>query len=122
MPKRSDHYDEKHAEQFSDCARMARLLPCCRCDRRPPSEAAHVLSRGAGGKDSGNVVPFCTACHRFQGDIGVPEFERRTGLSMESIAAEVQLKVAQHACDDFPDQAGRTCLVCESRIDTPRTP
>lgn len=117
MTKRTE---ERPPEVQGPCANMAKLLPCCRCGRRPPSDPAHVHSVGAGGLDLANVVPLCKGplgCHRFQHDIGVLEFERRTGLHLQTIANEVAQKVAEHACADFPDEAEKFCLVCEERID-----
>lgn len=117
MTKRTE---ERAPEVQGSCANMAKLLPCCRCGRNPPSDPAHVLGVGAGGLDLANVVPLCRGplgCHRFQHDIGVLEFERRTGLHLQTIADEVAQKVAEHACSDFPDEAEKSCLVCLERID-----
>ncbi len=117
MTKRTE---ERPPEKHGPCANMAKLLPCCRCARNPPSDPAHLLGVGAGGLDLANVVPLCKGplgCHRFQHDIGVLEFERRTGLHLQTIANEVAQKVAEHACADFPDEAEKFCLVCEERID-----
>ena len=39
---------------------------CFTCDRSGPSDVAHVRSRGAGGRDLGNVIPLCRECHAVQ--------------------------------------------------------
>lgn len=38
-------------------------LPCDVCEKRPPSDPAHLTSRGAGGKAS-DQAPMCRTCHR----------------------------------------------------------
>lgn len=113
---------KRRAETFSDCARMARLLPCAICDRPPPSDAAHVRSRGAGGKDEGNVVALCRAHHRAMDDIGcgIKTFEKRYGISLEVVASYVVDAVREHECHDFPKlgRGGRVfCAVCLDVLD-----
>ena len=56
---------KREAKAFGAKARFVRTLHCLSCWSPPPSEAAHVTSRGAGG-DSTVLVPLCTACHRRQ--------------------------------------------------------
>lgn len=79
------------AEQFGPCAAMARTLPCCvlTCDALPPSEAAHVRSRGAGGRDRANVAPLCREHHREQHDVGIVSFEAAHDLDLEAVARGV---------------------------------
>jgi hypothetical protein len=79
------------AEQFGPCAVMARTLPCCvrTCDEPPPSEAAHVRSRGAGGRDRANVAPLCRDHHREQHTIGIVSFEAEHDLDLEAVARAV---------------------------------
>lgn len=40
-----------------------RTQPCCVCNAPAPSEAHHMVTRGAGGSDC-LVVPLCWACHK----------------------------------------------------------
>lgn len=41
-----------------------RKLPCLACSKHGPSEAHHVKSRGAGGRDDYfNVIPLCNQHH-----------------------------------------------------------
>lgn len=59
---------------FGKQAALCRTLPCAACGHPAPSEPAHVVSRGAGGKDRGNVIPLCGSdprtghegCHQLQ--------------------------------------------------------
>ena len=51
------------ARQFGVQADLCRKLPCLLCGHPPPSDPAHVRSRGAGGLDRENVIPLCRACH-----------------------------------------------------------
>lgn len=107
----------RRADAFGPCAAMARLLPCAICRRPPPSEPAHVRSRGAGGKDRGNVWPGCSLHHRLQHDLGIATFEDRYGVSLEVIASYVADLVDDHACEALPDRSGRACVVCGVKID-----
>lgn len=61
---------KRKAEAFGPQAELCRTLPCCACGAAPPSDPAHVRSRGAGGKDRGNVVPLCRRCHDLQHQSG----------------------------------------------------
>lgn len=59
-----------------------RKLRCLACGAQPPSEAHHVRSRGAGGKDDfWNIIPLCTQHHTMGADawhrIGSVQFVRR---------------------------------------------
>lgn len=82
---------------FSIQAEVCRLLPCSACGYPPPSEPAHALSRGAGGKDA-DVVPLCgthirwsrayderadrEGCHEKQHREGIRTFEARVGIDL----------------------------------------
>lgn len=65
---------KRKAEQFAAQAELCRRLPCAACGRPGPSDPAHVVSTGAGGKDRGNVIPLCKSdpgaryegCHQAQ--------------------------------------------------------
>lgn len=129
MPRRSS-YLERHtrlrarnperaarrqAEAFGDCARMARLLPCCVCLALPPSDPAHVLSRGAGGKDWANCAPLCRRHHSEQHHLGLRSFELRHGIDLGAVAAHVADGVRRHECTAWPGTDGR-CLVCLSPL------
>jgi len=79
-----------NAEAFGPQAELARSLPCLACGRRPPSDPAHVRSRGSGGRDRGNVVGLCRPCHVRQGTLGVRGFERVTGLDLRAEALRLE--------------------------------
>lgn len=49
-------------------------------------EAAHVISRGAGGQDAGNLLPLCTTHHREQHAIGIRSFEAKHAVSLRATA------------------------------------
>ena len=51
------------AKAFGPQSELCRTLPCAACGDPPPSDPAHVRSRGAGGQDLDNVVPLCRADH-----------------------------------------------------------
>lgn len=53
------------------------------------SECAHVKSRGAGGNDVGNCVPLCHYHHQQQHAIGIRSFQRRYGIDLYAIAADL---------------------------------
>ena len=67
----------RRAEQFSHQAERCRIMRCCACGRRAPSDPAHIRSRGAGGRDRANVVPLCRTCHSLQHAIGIKTFQAR---------------------------------------------
>lgn len=70
-----------------------RGLPCLRNNSACGGavEAAHVKSRGAGGKDVGNVVPLCHWHHQLQHEDGIKSFAELVGglEELRRIAAEV---------------------------------
>jgi 5-methylcytosine-specific restriction endonuclease McrA len=66
-----------------------RLRSCLVCGRPPVNQAAHVKTRGSGGKDLDNVVPLCYRCHSEQHTIGIKTFQKRHGLDLERDAQEV---------------------------------
>lgn len=115
---------------FGPCANMARLLPCCvpSCKRPPPSDPAHVISRGAGGKDHANVVSLCRLHHNQAHAIGVETFQARHGLILDVVAGRLAELVAEHACTAWPSvdatKGAGVCAVCGARLpdDATRTP
>lgn len=69
---------KRKAEQFAAQAELCRRLPCAACGRPGPSDPAHVISRGAGGGDRGNVIPLCKSDPR-TGYVGCHEEQHRKG-------------------------------------------
>lgn len=73
-PVNSKRRKARKATQFAAQAKLCRALPCAACGRPGPSDPAHVVSRGAGGGDRGNVIPLCKSdprtghegCHQAQ--------------------------------------------------------
>ncbi len=62
------HYAEPREAEF------IRGLPCCHCGAAPPSDAHHVLSKGAGEVTiPENLVPLCRNCHVARHYGGEPE-------------------------------------------------
>lgn len=53
------------------------------------SECAHVKSRGAGGDDIGNCVPLCRYHHQQQHALGIRSFQKKYGLDLYAIAADL---------------------------------
>ena len=73
------------AEQFGPQAQLCRESHCCACGCPPPSDPAHVVSRGAGGKDS-DTVPLCRTCHDAQHREGIRTFQAKRGICLPEIA------------------------------------
>lgn len=113
--------EQRHAAQFGPQARLCRLLPCVACGRRPPSDPAHVRSRGAGGTDS-DAVPLCRGCHQAQHVEGIATFQRRRGLDLEEWARRMADAVDAHACESWAEAtpSGVRCAVCLQRTEEPR--
>lgn len=112
----------RRAACFGPQARLARLLPCVACGKPPPSQAAHVKSRGAGGRDS-ECVPLCARCHDRQGVEGIETFQRKRRLDLPELARRMADRVRDHArdggCTDWPEQGprGLRCRVCLRPLD-----
>lgn len=55
-----------------------RSQPCAACGSPAPSDASHLISRGAGGPDSRwNVAPHCRECHSLWHQLGPMRFVRK---------------------------------------------
>jgi hypothetical protein len=115
---------------FGPCSRMARTLPCCSCGAPPPSDPDHVRTRGAGGRDAGNVVPLCRRCHQQRHALGVLRWQLERRVSLAEEAARVARLVASHACEDYPETPrtrdgravmGTRCAICLRAIEEPTT-
>jgi hypothetical protein len=61
--------------------------PCLVCGEAPPTEVAHVRSRGAGGTWT-QTVAMCRRCHRASHDVGVRTFEAAAGVNLTRLARE----------------------------------
>ena len=81
---------KRDAEAFAAQAELCRTLDCSACGAWGPSDPAHVRSRGAGGKDRGNVIPLCRVCHMQQHAWGWPVFAERTGIDPDEIACRLE--------------------------------
>ena len=77
-----------YERNFGDYADTIRALPCFICRKYPPSDPAHVKSRGAGG-DKTSLVPMCRYHHDLQGDMGTPEFQRVYRVDLVAEAARL---------------------------------
>jgi hypothetical protein len=81
-----------------------RELPCLICRRG--AEAAHVVSKGAGGGDEDNLVPLCHEHHMEQHAAGIKSFQDRYAIDLAArardyFAAYLKCKVMTF----FPDDA-----------------
>jgi len=74
---------------FGPQAQYCRALPCMVCLSPPPSDPAHVRSRGAGGKDMANVVPLCRMHHQEQHARGIVTFQQDHNIDMEQVARDI---------------------------------
>ena len=53
-------------------------LPCLVCNRPAPSDAHHIVTKGAGGHDTrDNLVPLCRGHHEEVGSLGRSTFARK---------------------------------------------
>lgn len=77
---------KRRAIEFGPQAERCRYLRCCACGSKGQSDPAHLRSRGAGGRDRGNVVPLCRPCHDAQHTEGIRTFQRRRGLDLVAVA------------------------------------
>ena len=77
----------RFTEQFDSPAFISFVsaLPCVVCGEGP-CDAAHVRSRGAGGKAC-DIAPLCRDCHRLQHDLGIVTFGNLYGLSLRDAAS-----------------------------------
>lgn len=119
MPRRNkERHARTHALAFGPQSRLCRELVCCACGARPPSEAAHVNSRGSGGKDD-ECVPLCPACHDEQG-LGAETFQQVRQVDLELQRATMRNRVRFHECSAYPEATkggGTRCRVCLEPVD-----
>lgn len=50
-------------------------------------QATHVVSKGAGGTDRGNLLPLCVEAHRWQHDIGLKSWAGYYGATVDNLKA-----------------------------------
>jgi len=75
--------DNDHRENLE----RTRQQSCLLCGSPPPVDAAHIMSRGAGGPDEiWNLMPLCRKCHSEQHTVGIFTFTMS------------HLKVWEHLC------------------------
>jgi 5-methylcytosine-specific restriction endonuclease McrA len=68
FPKEVRVEDEVVLDQY-------RVLPCVACRRPPPSDPAHLTTKGAGGGDvPENLMSLCRQCHTQQHAVGWRKF------------------------------------------------
>lgn len=67
---------------------FVRELPCLAC-KRNGADPHHIKSRGAGGDDSGNVVPLCRTHHTMVHTYGMKAFESKFRINMKAFAGEI---------------------------------
>ena len=81
----------RYEEEFGARADFARGFPCVvrGCDDWP-TQAAHVKSRGAGGKAASNIVSLCAEHHQQQHQIGILTFEARHELDLRDEASRIE--------------------------------
>lgn len=86
-PRNDERLARRRAKEFGPQAELCRSLPCCvpGCRKGPPSDPAHVRSRGAGGDDS-DTVPMCRKHHTEQHATGIETFQQRYGLDLRAEA------------------------------------
>ena len=82
----------RRALAFGEQAELCRQMPCCACGAPPPSDPAHVPSRGAGGRDE-DTVPLCRDCHGEQHMRGEWTFQRVELVSFADVKRVMRLPV-----------------------------
>lgn len=120
-PRNTKRAAKRRKEAFGAQARLARLMLCAvpTCSQAP-CDPAHVLSRGAGGKDR-DVVPLCRKHHQEQHKLGIVTFQARHNANLRLVADEladqVRSLLTSHDCLAWPsmqrDGTAR-CAVCEA--------
>jgi hypothetical protein len=119
--RNKERHAARHAVTFGPQSRMARLgccvVPGCRVAWPQKIEAAHVLSRGAGGRDE-HVVGLCPWHHRLQGDLGIRTFQRRFKVDLEHERLRLAELVRRHDCMEWLERpAAPRCAVCWQPVD-----
>lgn len=100
LPKRNRKRVAMRKERdFGTYADWIRLLPCAvpgeprhwgrwsAKHQMAVCDAAHVRSRGAGGRSLGNLIPLCTGHHLEQHRIGVESFAAKYGIDLSAVAS-----------------------------------
>lgn len=111
LPKRNrKRAAQRRARDFGDYAEWIRTQPCCIAE--PPNEdalpwefpglaalqtrhAAHVRSRGAGGRAMGNLVPLCWWHHREQHAMGIKSFQKKYKIDLSGVASALAARYAE---------------------------
>jgi hypothetical protein len=116
--------EKRMAETFGVCSRMARLLKCAvpNCEKRWPThqlQAAHVVSRGAGGSDWANCVGLCADHHAEQHAIGIASFQKRHNVDLLVVASYVADAARNHICSERVEthRSATRCAVCHVAVD-----
>lgn len=98
-PRNAKRLKRVHAKAFAKQAALCRTLPCwCGCGAPPPSVAAHVKSRGAGGDDS-HCLPLNWRCHQKQHSEGIVSFFARRRLDPEALLTKMRMLVSDENDD-----------------------
>ena len=84
-------------EQFGERAEFARGFPCIieGCNQWP-TQAAHVKSRGAGGKAESNIVSLCLHHHTEQHQLGILSFQAKYQIDLQSHAERIEKLYLKH--------------------------
>jgi hypothetical protein len=81
-----DRREKLRAQQFGPHGERVKALRCCVSGALPPSDPAHVSSRGAGGAWR-DLVPLSRRLHREQHDRGILTFQADHGIDLAEVAA-----------------------------------
>tara|TARA_R110000824_G_scaffold18676_1_gene73566 strand:- start:7285 stop:7638 length:354 start_codon:yes stop_codon:yes gene_type:complete len=107
MKKRRNKIKRKQKlfdEQFGPRADFARGFPCIieGCGTWP-TQAAHVKSRGAGGKAESNIVSLCLHHHMEQHQMGILSFQAKYQIDLKSHAERIEQLYQKHGGDGGVD-------------------
>lgn len=100
--RRQPDFMEWVPKQGYPCVRVVATGDFSKC--WGPMERMHLKSRGAAGKDLGNVVMGCTGCHRHLHRVGQRQFEFEIGMKLKPYAR----KVETHFLDYLSGKSGST--------------
>ncbi len=90
-------------EQFGERADFARGFPCIieGCGKWP-TQAAHVKSRGAGGKAESNIVSLCLHHHTEQHQLGILTFQAKYQIDLKAQAERIEQLYLKYGLDGGP--------------------
>jgi hypothetical protein len=87
---------------FREWIRGLRCVACPETATNHPErmDAHHVKTRGAGGRDEGNLAPLCWMHHNELHGIGRDSFAEKFGVDLSAVAARLWTQYQAHHGED----------------------